>query len=315
MDKKSFFSKWLYASKLKSWPKILVPFILGNALGIRITEKPYWSLLLLGGVATILGTVFIVLMNDWGDQKVDKIKREMFPDGCSPKTIPDNILSARALLIGGIFAGTCSFSIIVYLGMTHLNRPLTSHFALLSCLIFIIYTLPPVKLNYRGGGEFLETLGVGLILPLFMVYLQSGVLIETSTLFLLIPYAIFSLTSAIASGFSDEESDRAGGKHTFVTMMGNTKSHEVLNIIFVLGGAVSLILALWLADYVMQFGVLVAQIPLWINYFKMRRLKGKAVTNAFKEQAIFKNYLHQSIWGYGLILSGVVILKWMILYF
>ena len=44
--------------------------------------------------------------------------------------------------------------------------------------VFVAYTLPPLRLNYRGGGELLEMLGVGLALPLYNVYLQAGAMAD-----------------------------------------------------------------------------------------------------------------------------------------
>ncbi|MEB3327874.1 MAG: hypothetical protein VKQ33_01435 [Candidatus Sericytochromatia bacterium] len=38
--------------------------------------------------------MFIVPLDDWADARVDRLKREMFPTGCSPKTIPDGVLPA-----------------------------------------------------------------------------------------------------------------------------------------------------------------------------------------------------------------------------
>lgn len=303
MKELNLVNKWLYASKLKSWPKILVPFVLGNVLGIHHATTASYYLLFLGGFATVLGVLFIVLLNDWGDQKVDKIKREMFPDRCSPKTIPDNILSANHLLVGGLLAGILSFCIISYLGFILLDRKLTIYFALASCLSFMIYTLPPIKLNYRGGGELLEMFGVGFVLPLFMFYLQTGIFIDVEVIIILIIYSLLSLSSAIASGFSDEQSDRIGGKHTFVTSLGNRVAHRIIFIIVVSSGVLSVLSLFFIGDTALQLGIILAQLPYWIYFFKAQKWKEKATTNAFIEQGIFKSCLHTSIWGYGICIS------------
>ena len=55
--------RWLYAIKPASWPKLLVPFAFGQALGT-------WNGLSLGALAvgaafTVLDLLFIVFLNDW----------------------------------------------------------------------------------------------------------------------------------------------------------------------------------------------------------------------------------------------------------
>ncbi len=300
--------RWVYACKLKSWPKILVPFYLGNALGMHYTESPSWSLLFVGGIATALGTVFIVLMNDWGDRRIDALKRSMFPDGCSPKTIPDQILPPRHVLFGGVIAGIAASVLIIAVGSLLLERSLTPWFALLSCVFFIFYTLPPVQLNYRGGGELLEMLGVGAVLPWFMAYLQSGQFLIFDAVLILLSYSFLSLASAIASGLSDEESDRKGGKTTVVTTWGNPVAHKLIKVAYALGvgGA---IVALWsVKPLALKIGLGLGVLFLLFYFIKMLPWSKRAKTNAFHEQGIFKLYLHKGIWYFGAVLASVVII-------
>ena len=130
----------------------------------------------------------------------------MFPDGCSAKTIPDGLLRPSQVLWGALSMGGLAIAVAVAASMS-LGRPASIVLAL-SCLVLLCaYTLPPLKLNYRGGGEYLEALGVGLLLPCFQCYLQSGELWCAGSWFL--PgFMMFSYASAVASGLADEESDK-----------------------------------------------------------------------------------------------------------
>ncbi len=294
---------WLFALKPKSWPKILVPFVLGNALGARYAPEVVWALWWGGGLAVVLGIAFIVLLNDWADERVDTLKRRMFPHAGSPKTIPDGILPAQHLLWAGVASGLVAFALIVYVGLSLPDRPLTLHFAVVSCLFFVAYTLPPVRLNYRGGGELLEMLGVGYCLPWFMAYLHTGELWLPGLHPVLISYSLFSLSSAIASGLSDEESDRAGGKRTVVTTFGNRWAHRMIAGTYLagalFGGALPFI---W---HDVPPAVLIVQVPLWFYFGNMQTWAPLATTNAFAEQSKFKSALHQGIWLFGLAFAAI----------
>jgi len=286
----SFAQRWNYALKPGSWPKLLVPTVLGHSIGIAITGDVNLAALLLGLFITLAHGTYVVLLNDWGDQHVDALKRQMFPQGGSAKTIPDGILPAPHLLYTGLAAALLTL-IGAAVGMFWLNRPLMVLIGALGVLTFFAYTLPPIRLNYRGGGELLEMIGVGVILPYGQMYLQSGVFWHP-LLALLGGYTMLCLCSALASGLSDEESDRAGGKVTFVTLWGNARVRTLIE------GGLIVALAAWC--------VALVWVPLWIilpacavvllEYRQVRQLSAAALTNAFSEQKRYKQALHRAIW-------------------
>ncbi len=297
--------RWRYAIKPKSWPKLLVPMVLGQVLGVLAAGAFDVRALLLGLVFTVLDGLFIVLLNDWGDREVDRIKRRMFPDDCSPKTIPDGILPARHLLWAGGAAGVGAW-LVGWLGSVWLDRPGLGIAALICLGIFAAYTLPPIRLNYRGGGEFLEALGVGFALPWFGAYAQSGVAVSIDYAFLG-GFLLLSLGSALASGLSDERSDQAGGKTTFTTLLGNAAVRRATDALLTWS-----ILA-WVAAALLHPGV-----PVWAagpaalivaqHKRRLRRVSPRAVTDAFAAQKEFKLHLHRAVWYGALALSATLFL-------
>ncbi|EAU66026.1 UbiA family prenyltransferase [Stigmatella aurantiaca] len=145
--------RWVYALKPASWPKVFVPAVLGQAVGAASAGRLSVGALAFGLLWMVADVAFIVLLNDWGDREVDALKRRMFPRGCSPKTIPDGILPARALLVAGLGAGGLALLLAGAAGAL-LERPLLLPLAALGLFVFAAYSLPPLRLNYRGGGEF-----------------------------------------------------------------------------------------------------------------------------------------------------------------
>ena len=286
--------RWIYALKPASWPKLLVPTLLGQVLGAASVGAFNVLGVVWGFGFTLAGLGFIVLLNDWGDREVDTIKRDMFPDGCSPKTIPDHILSVGSVGVAGVAFGLATL-LVAAGSQAALGRP-RALVAGASCMVlFAAYTLPPLRLNYRGGGELVEMLGVGLALPLYNVYLQAGIIAPEVWPWIL-GFAFLSLGSGIASGLSDEQSDRRGGKRTFASVFGNTAARRSTEACVLLGAAT------WCAGAV----VIPAVVPLWVLvpvvatlgwwFIGMRRVSIEAVTNAFDAQGRYKGFLHGAIW-------------------
>lgn len=283
--------RWRYAVKPASWPKLLVPCVFGQFLGWAASGRLAVEALAFGAAFTLLDIVYIVLLNDWGDRKVDAIKRRMFPQGCSPKTIPDGILPAWQVLFAGLGAGLLALAVAVVAGSV-LGRPALGWAAALSLGIFIAYTLPPLKLNYRGGGELLEMVGVGVALPWLNAYLQSGEL-WSRELWLLAGFVPACLASALASGLSDEQSDRAGGKTTCATTLGNRLTRRLAEAALGLGLLVWLVSGPALGTW--WLGAPAVGVAAF-HFRRQLRISDDATTNAFAQQGKYKLHLHRAIW-------------------
>ena len=290
----SRWARWRYALKIASWPKLWVPALLGQAVGAMVADRFDRLAFIVGAAFTTFDVVYIVMWNDWGDQEVDRIKRRMFRAQCSKKTIPDGILSSRTVFWAGAISGIAAVATGV-IGEWGLSRPGLGVFGLLCLGMLAAYTLPPFRLNYRGGGELLEMVGVGFALPVFHAYLQGGVAIP-SLLWAVLPGSVLlGLASAIASGLSDEESDRAGGKHTIVTRWGNRAGRRLTEALVVAGSAAWGLSAV--APTPLRGWVAVAPIVTVGWYFaKMRRVSDQAVTGSFSAQSEYKQQLHRAIW-------------------
>ncbi len=286
--------RWIYALKPDSWPKLLVPTLFGQVLGAVSVGALDVIAVVWGLGFTLAGLGFIVLLNDWGDRQVDTIKRAMFPDGCSPKTIPDQILSVSAVGAAGVVFGVAT--VLVTIGSEVVLGRRWALEAGVGCMaLFAAYTLPPIRLNYRGGGELLEMLGVGVALPIYNVYLQAG-FIAPQVWSWVIGFAFLSFGSGIASGLSDEQSDRQGGKRTFASVFGNRVARRSTEVCVLLGAACWCVGAV-VAPAAVPFWVVVPAIAIlgW-RFIAMQRVSAQAVTNAFEAQGRYKHSLHKAIW-------------------
>jgi 1,4-dihydroxy-2-naphthoate octaprenyltransferase/chlorophyll synthase len=303
----SLAERWRYALKPASWPKVFVPALLGQAVGAVYSGRPSAAALAFGLLWMVADVAFIVLLNDWGDRAVDALKRRMFPQAGSPKTIPDGILPAEALLAAGLGAGGVALLLAGGAGAA-LERPLLLPLAALSLLIFVAYTLPPLRLNYRGGGELLEMVGVGGVLPALHAYAQCGQWAPSLLVALAPGLLALSLSSALASGLSDEESDRAGGKRTWASTFGNASARRGSEALLALG-ALLWLAAPWVADGGPRPIAVIPAAGVVLGFgFRAWRRSPAAVTNAFHAQSAYKLELHRAIWWGTLTLSGMLLL-------
>lgn len=303
----SSFSRWRYAAKPDSWGKLLVPFVLGQAMGLgpALDQQRNFEVAraLFALAFTVFDLLFIVFLNDFLDREVDALKRRMFPTGCSPKTIPDKILTAPQLLFAGLSMG--ALALLTALGAeVILGVHGATLAAFVSLAIFIAYSAPPLRLNYRGGGELLEMLGVGIVLP-WMSALMQGNAFASHAMVFLPGFALLSLASAIASGLADERSDRLGGKHTLVTMIGNTLSRRAIEALTMLGGlawmcASFFAMPLWMTIPAGLF--VLVEVP------TLRRKSDAAQTDAFDAQRTYKGVLHTTIRHAALGLSVMLVI-------
>lgn len=296
----SSWSRWSFALKPASWPKLLVPMALGQAIGIDATGAVSLAGLAIGAAFTVLDLAFVVLINDWGDQRVDRIKRSMFPES-SRKTIPDRVLDARTVMVAGAIAGAMAIA-VAFAGEVGLDRPGLGVAAIGALGLFVAYTLPPLRLNYRGGGELLEALGVGVVLPWINAYAQSGRPLAPG-LVVLPGFAILALSSAIASGLADERSDRRGGKRTFATAIGNPLSRRLIEVLAVVG-PITWAITGWLAPGAPTLPLLAAAGAGLLGIAALRAASAAAQTDAFEAQRIYKGALHRLIGESALVLAG-----------
>jgi 1,4-dihydroxy-2-naphthoate octaprenyltransferase/chlorophyll synthase len=298
------FGRWVFAAKPASWPKLLVPALLGHAIGAAAAGRVDPVALGLGGAFTIGFLLYVVFLNDVGDERVDRIKREMFPTECSPKTIPDGILPASALARAGAAAGGLA-GLAALAAEWLLGRPGLTWGALASLLTFWAYTFPPVRLNYRGGGELLEGLGVGLVFPWWHAYLQGGSIAPVGSV-LLPGLSLLCLASAVASGLADEVSDRQGGKSTCATRLGNAGARALVEALVVVGALAWVVAAGVRPGVLAPTWAVAAVVPLVLGVRQLRACSARATTHAFAAQREYKACLHRALHRGMLAASGAL---------
>jgi 1,4-dihydroxy-2-naphthoate octaprenyltransferase len=295
----------VYAVKPASWPKLVVPACFGQTLGFAHAREFSIAAAALGMLYMVTHVSLVVLLNDWSDRRVDSLKRSMFPSSCSPKTIPDAILGERTVLGLGL-TSLVACACVSLLSEHLLGRAGAFAMGLAGIAVFLAYSFPPLKLNYRGGGELLEAVGVGYLLPAFEAYLQSGAA-ESLASPLYVGTVLLAGSSAIASGLSDERSDLAGGKSTVVTRFGNARARTAVVSSAFAGVAAWMALSPWSILHPALVAGVVAVVG--ADLLRLRPLSEDAVTDAFAAQARLKSALHRVIWRGTALLGACLVLQ------
>lgn len=209
---------WIRAARLPAQSNIALPLFVGQALACPGGVGLSWATALLVGAFGLFDQLYIVFANDVADVDTDRDNATPTPFSGGSRVLVAGAIAPRSLLRAAIAcaaaAGVVSLALAARTGATSLVGLWALAVALLHA-----YSFRPLRLSYRGGGEALQLLGTGLVLPLYGFVAQKGALLS-------FPWAALAwiapmrLACAIATALPDEPSDRRAAKRTLVVALG-----------------------------------------------------------------------------------------------
>lgn len=208
---------WLRAARPLAHGNIAPPIFLGAAMasegrGLDLT------LLLCAHLFGALDHLVIVFANDFADEETDRKNANATPFSGGSRVLVRGELHApdlgRAALV--LSAALLAFSCLVAVLFARPSLPL---FALAALGLLHAYSFAPLRLSYRGGGELLQGLGIGVVLPALGFYIQRGTL-EGLSLWALCGLFLFGVSGNLLTALPDVVSDRASHKHTWSVRFG-----------------------------------------------------------------------------------------------
>ena len=208
---------WLQASRLASQSYIFFPLLLGQSCYYTATGSFNLQRLLLVHAYGLCIQLFIVYANDYADIATDRLNTTFNIFSGGSRVLVDGKLTQSELKVG--ITTTVLFTVLTGVALTIMARPLSIAFIAASLGLLWLYSYQPVQLSYRGGGELLQMIGVGGVLPLFGYYAQAGTLTS-------FPWGFFAfilpaqLSCALATALPDQPSDSQSGKHTGAVLFG-----------------------------------------------------------------------------------------------
>ena len=215
---------WVQAARLPSQMYIFWPLLLGQSLAMR--DGFSWEIVILCHLYGLASQLYIVFANDVADVETDRenVTYTMFSGGS--RVLVQGLLPRSRLVRAAACCALISVLAGLALGLRH------QHWLPLPLIVFGLvllwaYSYPPIRLSYRGGGEFLQMIGVGLVLPLIGYSAHAGN-VEGLPWTLLPLLLALSLSCAMATALPDEPSDRIADKRTHAVRAGVSGSQRVI---------------------------------------------------------------------------------------
>ncbi|SDC23094.1 1,4-dihydroxy-2-naphthoate octaprenyltransferase [Pelagirhabdus alkalitolerans] len=217
---------WIKASRLPSLTFIYPSLWLGQAMFVDQYDAFYGSAFIILMLYGLFMATTIVYANDYADFETDQLNDTYTPFTGGSRVLVEKELNKTELFIGAMVMATLSMVVGLYFSIVQSNGFILL-FVVIGLLIFQAYSFYPIRLSYRGYGETLQMLGVGLILPLVGFTAQGGDLAQFSwvTALILLPS---QLAMALSTSLPDEPSDRKSNKMTTVVNLGNKWSKRLV---------------------------------------------------------------------------------------
>ncbi len=225
---------WIQAARLPSQSYIFIPLLLGQSFAYLNFRSFDWVSFFLVQSFGIFNQLFIVFANDYADMESDKLNKTFTIFSGGSRVIVEGKLKPSQLKFASIIMAILCICFSLILCFYHHN-PYFLPLCILALSLLIFYSYPPLKLSYRGGGEFLQTLGVGLILPLFGYFAQSGDFSSFPYIHLY-PLLFGNLACAIATSLPDVPSDTLSEKRTIAVVWGSQTTKVLILILELMVG-------------------------------------------------------------------------------
>jgi putative NADPH-quinone reductase/1,4-dihydroxy-2-naphthoate octaprenyltransferase len=215
---------WVKALRLQFYPMSWMGYTIGalGALGADggLDGGRYW----LGYLFLFFLEAATVFANDWFDFESDRRNRHHGPFNGGSRMLVQGDISFDQMAGGIAFAlGAALVCAAMLLPAPHAGMSLSAPgAALLAMMVLALgYTVPPLKLSWRGLGEIDVgiTHSFGVLLVGYL--LQGGAWRDGFPWLVSLPLCLSILPSILLSGFPDMEADLAAGKRTLASRLGH----------------------------------------------------------------------------------------------
>ena len=205
---------WIQASRPLAHVNIAVPLVLGQVAAWHVTARFSWRWFAAAFLWGLLDHLFVIFSNDFADREADSVQRTILSGGSG--VIAEGRLSPHQVKRA---ARGAAISLIVYSCLLAVaGRGWTPVYGLAAILLMWLYSFPPVRLSYRGGGEILQGIGMGIGLPSLGYYLQTEGPFAPG--WVIWPAALLGVCSNVLTALPDVENDARAGKRTWPVRLG-----------------------------------------------------------------------------------------------
>lgn len=200
-------------------PMIMLSVILVYALGALVARAMDFGFDLFtfnyGLLTILLISLSIHYVNEYADYETDALTTATPYSGGSG-AIPSGLVPRALALQAGwttlILGLTLSLIGIIFRWLPLINLPIL----LIGAFGGWMYSMPPLKLAWRGWGEADNAFLGGMLLPIYGFVVQSGHITEEAT-HAFFPFMLFVFLNLLATTWADRTADAQVGKFTLAT--------------------------------------------------------------------------------------------------
>lgn len=209
---------WVQAARPLAAANVAVPLMLGEALAYAAHGRFSWGLFGAVGLLGVLNQLFIVFANDFADREADALNPSPSVVSGGSRVIQEGKLPAEALRQAAWLMLGAMVAVALVLAMIHRLWWLPG-LVLGGAGLLWAYSFAPLRLSYRGYGELLQGLGVGVVLPVIGFYAQAGSFADLPWLGLL-PSFLLGYVGNLLTALPDYPGDRSANKRTYPVRFG-----------------------------------------------------------------------------------------------
>ncbi len=230
---------WLQAIRLQFYPMSWVAYTCGAFAAERLGYGYDRSVLWIGYLWLFLLEVATVLSNDFYDYKTDKQNKYFGPFTGGSRVLVEGLLTFRQIKMGITSVIAFSFAALVLL---FLQMPGSILQAGILCLcLFVLalgYTVPPLRLSYRGLGELTVGVTHSTAVILCGYVFQGGNITDSFPWLLSVPLFFSVLPSIILAGIPDLPADKEAGKKTISVRSGKKMAASLALFFTIIAAAI-----------------------------------------------------------------------------
>ncbi len=196
-------------------------------------------------IIAIIGSVFLHattnLINDYYDTKYNVDRPGVGTVEYRPHPLIHGYMTQTQVFMLGT---TLAIIAIILAAISAIyNRPLAILLGLIGLILAYAYTAPPFKLKYIGLGEVAVYLAWGIVIPLGVSYLATGI-IDYKVLAYISPIAILIVNVLLANNIRDAETDRKAGVMTIAARIGAKPTAKIFVLLTILAYLIPAILVI-----------------------------------------------------------------------
>jgi 1,4-dihydroxy-2-naphthoate polyprenyltransferase len=257
---------WIQASRPLAQINVAVPLIYGQALAYAASGVFRWKIAGLVALFGVFDQLFIVYANDVADFASDAHNATFNRYSGGSRVVPEGKLTPLDLARAATLAFLGMAAVSAYT-VFHEQRPFMVVLAAIAAHLLWVYSFSPFRLSYRGQGEILQGIGLGIVLPIVGYYAQMGNLDGLRPVTLL-PGFLLGYAGNVTTALPDAPSDAATGKRSYPVRRGEHAARRA-SLVVIAAAALATPLAApqggvlaWLAAAGLAGAVLSRNLPL-----------------------------------------------------